>query len=265
VKKILLTILLFILTSILSAHEFWLQPDKFIYKRGDEINIRFNVGENFEGENWSGDTSKIQSLNFYYADVKDDLSPAMGTGKGDSVQLSLLDEGTAMVTFNSKNSFIELDAAKFNTYLLEDGLTNAVEYRKKCNETDSSGHEYYQRSVKSILQVGKVYDTVFRQQTGLPLDIIPQANPYSLKNKEEMTVKILFKNEPLKGTLIKIWNRKKNKTTREELRTNKEGEIRFDVETSGEWMVSCVKMEQLKNDLKAQWQSYWGSCTWGYK
>ena len=30
-------------------------------------------------------------------------------------------------------------------------------------------------------------------------------------------------------------------------------------------MVSTVKMIRLENDAKANWQSYWGSCTWGYQ
>jgi hypothetical protein len=29
-------------------------------------------------------------------------------------------------------------------------------------------------------------------------------------------------------------------------------------------MVSCVKMVRLQNDPQAEWQSYWGSLTWGY-
>ncbi|MGC4038745.1 MAG: DUF4198 domain-containing protein [Chitinophagaceae bacterium] len=264
-KKLLTTLLSFALSIVLSAHEFWLQPDRFIYKRGEEINIRFNVGENFEGENWGGDTSKIQHLNFYYADVKDDLLDAMGPAKGDSIRFALVDEGTAMVTYNSKNSFIQLDSAKFNAYLLEDGLKEAIKYRKQNDETGKEGREFYQRSVKTILQVGAVYDTTYKQQTDLPLDIIPQSNPYQLKNKKELTVRLFFKNEILKGALVKVWHRKKNETIKEEYTTNKDGEISFDVETKGEWMVSCVRMIRTENDPDADWQSYWGSCTWGYK
>ena len=264
-KKIISTSLSVILFSFLSAHEFWLQPDKFIYERGEAITIRFNVGENFEGENWTGDTSKIQNLDFYFNDVNDDLQAAMGTKKGDSVQLSLLDEGTAMVTFNSKNSFIELDSAKFNAYLLEDGLINAIEYRQEHNETDSMGHEFYQRSVKTIFQVGAEFDNTFKQQTTLPLDIIPQTNPYTLKDDQSIHFKIFFQKKLLKNTLINVWHRENNKTTKEELKSDDSGEIEFPVKTSGEWMVSCVKMNRLENDPKAQWQSYWGSCTWGYE
>ena len=67
-------LLLFLLTFIpsLFAHEFWLSPGKFIYKRTDKINIRFLVGENFEGQNWQGNNERIQSLKIYYGGVIDD-------------------------------------------------------------------------------------------------------------------------------------------------------------------------------------------------
>jgi uncharacterized GH25 family protein len=71
-------------------------------------------------------------------------------------------------------------------------------------------------------------------------------------------------NKPLMNTLVKVWQHKNNKTTKEDLTTDDKGEISFIVETAGEWMVSCVKMERLTDNSKAQWQSYWGSCTWGY-
>jgi uncharacterized GH25 family protein len=57
---------------------------------------------------------------------------------------------------------------------------------------------------------------------------------------------------------------------KQEMSTDENGEVSFLTETSGEWMVSCVKMIRLENDPKADptaigWQSYWGSCTWGYE
>ena len=64
-KRLFISTTLFVLLTVLSSHEFWLQPQKYIYQRGEEINIRFLVGENFEGENWTGDSSRINTLNFY--------------------------------------------------------------------------------------------------------------------------------------------------------------------------------------------------------
>ena len=262
-KKYLTFLLIFFVLSTW-AHEFWLQPSSFILKKGDKANIRFMVGENFEGDNWSGNRSKINFLSLYLNGIKRDLSSAISDNKGDSLQYTFSQEGTAMVVYNSLNSFIELGPAKFNAYLEEDGLREAIEYRKQHNETDSMSHEFYQRSVKTILQVGVKYDSSFKQTTPLPLDIIPMQHPYLIKDKQKLTMKVLFNNKPLADQLITIWYRYENKTMKEELLTDQDGLVSFKVKRSGSWMVSTVKMAHLENNPKANWQSYWGSCTWGY-
>src|SRR6185503_16311644 len=122
IKKTVTVFLFLTIISSLSAHEFWLNPEKFIYKRTEEVNIRFFVGENFEGENWKGNNERIKSLQIYYGEVNDDLSPVVTDEAGDSIEYSMIDEGTNLIAFNSNNSFIELEPAKFEEYLKEDGL-----------------------------------------------------------------------------------------------------------------------------------------------
>ena len=263
-KSFLTTITLIFLFTILSSHEFWLQPEKYIHTRGEQINILFLVGENFEGENWTGDSSRIHSLSFYYGGVKDEIPTDQFIRKGDSLQLRQYDEGTSMLTYNSKNSYIVLDSAEFNSYLLEDGLTNAIEYRKQHNETDSTGREFYQRSVKTIIQVGDIKDETYKRSTSLPLDIIPQSHPYKLNDGASLSVKIVFQNIPLRNAMVKIWNRHNKETVKKDLFTDENGFVSFPVKTKGQWMVSAVKMIRIDNNPVAQWQSFWGSCTWGY-
>ncbi len=264
-KKILLLFLFFVLLSSLLAHEFWLNPDKFIYKRTESVNIRFVVGENYEGENWRGNNEKIESLKIYFAGLSDDFSKFMTDQPGDSMAYTMLDEGTNLIAFNSTNSFIELSPAQFNIYLKEDGLTNALEYRKQANENGCNGREFYQRCAKTIVQVGDVKDFTFNIKTDLKLDIIPSSNPYTLKNRDSLRTRILFKNSPLANVLVKVWHRQKNKTEKIELVSNSNGEIKFPVRTSGKWMISAVTMERLADNPIADWQSYWGSLTWGYE
>jgi uncharacterized GH25 family protein len=263
IKYTFLTCIVLLVLPVL-AHEFWLEPQQYIFTRGDEINIRLKVGEGYHGDNWQGSRQKINELQLHWADFTDDLKDAMNDDAGDSVQFSIYDEGTAMVTFNNINSFIELDAQKFTAYLQEDGLTNAILYRQEHNETDSTGREYYQRSVKTIVQVGNNKTDVYKKQTTLPVDIIPLSHPYSLLNNQNLKVKILFKGEPLANHKIRVWHKQLNTVKDSSHTSDANGEISFPITTNGEWMVSCVNMICLTNDPKAQWQSYWGSCTWGY-
>jgi uncharacterized GH25 family protein len=267
-KKFILFIAGLLTFSFLLAHEFWLHPNKFIYDWGEPINIRLMVGENYEGENWTGSRSSIQSLQLHLDDATDDLADRITDSTGDSLQFAIYDEGTYLLTYNSHNKFIELEAQKFLDYLKEDGLQNAIAYRANNNENDSAGREYYQRSVKTIFQVGSKTSKLFQKETNLPLDIIPLQNPYNFKPSDtiqQITVKLLFRKKPLANQLVKIWHRENNETQKIELQSNEKGLVQFPLKPSGRWMVSTVKMERLQNDPKAQWQSYWGSCTWGYE
>jgi uncharacterized GH25 family protein len=264
-NKLIPTFVLLILFTLLSSHEFWLDPQKFIYKRTEKVNIRFLVGEDFDGENWKGNKERIKSLKLYYGGVSDDLSPVVTEIAGDSIEYFMIDEGTNLIAYNSNNSFIELEPSKFEEYLKEDGLTNALEYRKQNNETGCNGREFYQRCAKTILQVGNIKDKTFSIATSLPIDIIPLFNPYQFNNKEKVAAKILFKGSPLPNALVKVWHRTNNKTEKEELISDADGEIIFTVTAKGKWMISAVKMERLKDNPVADWQSYWGSLTWGYE
>lgn len=263
-KQTSLLLLLFLLLGAVAAHEFWLEPQRFIVSAGEEINIRFRVGERFEGENWSGNRERVQQLKLYYAEVTDDLSGQLSADPGDSLQFTFFEEGTAMVCFQSTNSFIELESAKFNEYLQEDGLTNALQYRKEQNETDSSGREYYQRSVKTLVQVGHMKTSVCQKRTTLPFDLVPLSNPYSISKPDTLAVRIFFQNEPVTALKVRLWKKLAGQVRTTDLLTDTTGTIRFAVEPEGEWMVSAVRMQRLEADPVAQWQSYWGSLTWGY-
>jgi len=263
-KKTTLLFLIVIATSS-SGHEFWIQPDKFIYKRGETINLKFLTGENFDGKNWSGDKDKVEFMHFYYNDVIDKkLDDNLSDNPGDSLQLMVIDEGTMMVTLNTKNSFINLEAKEFNKYLIGEGLTEALEYRKQNGDTAKNGTEFYQRCVKTIFQVGHNRTHSCKKKTDLPLDIVPDDNPYNETKDGKFKLKIYFQGKELKKTKIKVWHKIDNKLNVEEYTTDDDGEVKIFLSLQGEWMVSCVKMLRLENDPQAGWQSYWGTLTWGY-
>lgn len=270
-KKKLLVCLFLVSSTLLTAHEFWLAPDKYFYTIRDIALIRFHVGENFTGENWSGNKEKIKQLSHYLPNGNViDLSDKLSMNKGDSVRLPLQTEGTHMIVFNSTNSHIELEADKFNEYLKEDGLQTAIQYREKNGEHDKLGKEYYQRSVKTIIQVGNERTDICTQPANLPLDIIPFENPYAspgMAPKGSLPMvrfRVLFKGKPLTSWLIKTWFRdEKGKMQMKEYQTNNRGIISVK-RYSGPFMVSTVYMERLTGDLRADWQSYWASLNFEY-
>ncbi len=259
-----------IITSIASAHEFWLHPQKYFYTIRETANIRFSVGENFEGENWKGNKDKIAQLAYFTPSGNVvDIAKRLSGNMGDSIQLPLQEEGTHMVIFNSTNSFIKLDADKFNAYLKEDGHDATSRYRKDQGEEKKAGTEHYQRSVKTILQVSDKLTNACTEATSLPLDIIPAENPYSMPdpstNKKIMVrFRVLFQGDPLPNALVKAWYNIPGKGPgMDSVRTNKKGWVSLE-RHPGRYMVSCVHMEPAAKDGEADWQSFWGSLTFEY-
>lgn len=253
------------------AHEFWLQPQRFFYTLREVAMIRFVVGENFKGENWSGNKEKILELAYFTPSGNViDISSGLTANKGDSIKLPMQEEGTHMVTFNSTNSSIRLEADKFTEYLKEDGLDEVAAYRREHNEENNPGTEYYQRSVKTIVQVSDKITEACTKPTSLPLDIIPELNPYSVPEQGfkpgivKVKFRVLFKKQPLNNALVKIWYRLPGKGVQmDTLRTNKKGWVTAE-RHPGPYMVSCVKMEPTPAEQEAQWQSYWGSLSFEY-
>ncbi|MBV9986586.1 MAG: DUF4198 domain-containing protein [Chitinophagaceae bacterium] len=267
-KRPVLIVAALALVLLVYAHEFWLQPQKFYFTVREIANIRFQVGEHFSGENWGGGPDKVQQLIHYApSGVQTDLALLI-KNQGDSVQLPLREEGTHMLVFNSTSSFIRLEADKFNQYLAEEGLQEALQYRRQHHELQVPGREYYQRSVKTIFQAGsKITDSCIVPSI-LPLDVIPEENPYmvpigSNRDKVKVRFQVLFYGQPLYNALVKCSYYRGTTRTEDTGRTNRRGLISFD-RHPGPNLLSCVHMERNLTDTVADWQSYWGSLSFDY-
>ena len=47
-------------------------------------------------------------------------------------------------------------------------------------------------------------------------------------------------------------------------RSNINGEVKFAIENQGRWMISTVRMIPITDNSKADYQSFWGSYTFGF-
>jgi len=262
-KKIVLTCLVLAAITFVQAHEFWMQPDKFVYIPGEKLVVGFKVGENFMGEPWNLKVNRIATLELrQLAKSTSLLSLVSDTTKKGEIVIPLTTGGTHMVLLQSKNAFIELEGEKFNDYLKEDGLDDIYALRQKTNTLNAPSRESYARYSKLLVQVGSHTDETFKWVAGFPIEIIPERNPYDLKRGDPVRFKILFEGKPLFGAKVRVWNRFDNRTTIQNIYTEKNGMIETRVSNPGRWMVSVVKMVPSKKE-GADWQSYWGSLVFG--
>lgn len=263
-KKILILGLTTLFLGSVFGHEFWLEPQRFLVKVGEKINFRVFVGENFKGEFVDFSQFSVTSLAQYRRGNKQETGGSLSE-KQVADFLKFDAEGLSLVAFNNTNKFIELEAQKFNEYLKSDGLDNVKELRKQRGEMNRRGREVYQRCAKTLLMVGKNIetDTTYRLNTGMKLEIIPQQNPYG--EAKELTFSVLFDTHPLPNALVVVWYKNGKQWSKREFRSNEQGQVRFGYTKHGKWMVSTVRMIPVENNPQADWQSYWGSYTFGFQ
>ncbi|MBI1767010.1 MAG: DUF4198 domain-containing protein [Bacteroidetes bacterium] len=261
-RKIHFVIFILLIGSIAESHEFWLQPKKFWYKIGEDLRVDFLVGENFEGELWDLDKNKIEKLNLHHLTKVIDLKTQVKPAEKDRLKFKFAETGTYLLSLQSSEAYIELDAQKFNEYLKEDGLDDALDIRTKTTTLDKPSKEFYSRYAKLLVQSGDKTDDTYKKKVGLRLEIIPQQNPYNLKSGDYLQCLVLFDGKPSLHQLVKVWNKIGNASILQNAYTENDGTIKFPISSKGPWMVSTVKMIESEK-TGADWQSFWGSLVFG--
>jgi uncharacterized GH25 family protein len=262
-KKAIFTGFLLVLVWLVPAHEFWMQPDKFRYQKGDVMRVQFMVGEQFIGERWNMQGHRLVRLDHYTVDglhsLLDRVVPADASYH---LELPLSREGTHLLALQSTNAFIELGAEQFNAYLREDGLDDVIRHREKTGTLQAPAREHYQRNAKLLIQAGGKPDPISEKVTGLPFEIVPLSNPFTLPLGSEIKFLLLFEGKPLPYARVKVWNRREGRTFVQNIYTEKDGTLTARLGNTGMWMVSAVKMVP-SSEPGVDWQSYWASLVFG--
>ena len=268
-KLRLLAFLLIVSVFSALAHEFWIFPENFFPKLGEKMSWKIQVGENYEGERWGGGSRRVERLRLFTDKGQKNLTPTIQQSDKQVAPpaFSIEQAGTQMLVLETNNSFIELEADKFEAYLKEDGLNGALDYRQKNAEQQKKGREFYRRCAKTIMQVGSATNDLPTQATGVDLDIVPLQNPYALKPNSSLSCRILYDKKPLANAMVRCWRRVNGKTEVEFQQTNGQGEATFELTKKGRaaYMLSSVHMVRVTNSDKADWQSLWGSVTFGMR
>jgi len=261
-RKIFFTATILCLSWIIHARDFWMQPKRFRIKTGEMLSVGFKVGENFAGERWEFIKDRIQRMEWHQAKTIQDIKKLVTDGEKENLNLALSKEGTHLFVFESAEELIRMDGEKFNEYLREKGLDEALQQRTKQNMLTDSASEFCSRHSKLLVQAGYNTDGTYHKEVGLPIEIIPLQNPYSRKIGDRIAFRILYLGRPVFGARVKIFNLHNNRTTIQNIYTQQDGTVETTVSNPGSWLVSVVKMIP-SQDPGADWRSYWGTLAFG--
>lgn len=240
------------------AHEFWLLPKKFRFNVGEELQVAFLVGENFQGEPWDLGRHKVERLEVHAGITVKKLADKVVAQKGKNLTYKFDREGTHLLELESNFAFIEQPADSFQMYLEADGLETISDDRKRAGKSGERAREFYKRYAKVIVQCGEKLDNTFKRSAGFRYEIFPLANPVTLKPGDYLDCQVMWDRKPAAHAMVKVWSHVGNRIFLQNIYTEKDGTIRFPVSSPGPWMVSSVKMIPSEQD-GADYQSFWAS------
>ncbi|RXJ75321.1 hypothetical protein CRV03_13635 [Arcobacter sp. F155] len=236
IKKVLIGFIFLAVTS-LSAHEFWVDSQ-------NNTTPSFNIG-------YGHDFPKLEKI----AEDRVDIFEALKiTGEKKTLELKRSSSANYNYELNQKleNGSYILSGVYKPTYWTKD--ENFKWFKGKAKDEISTKATYCEKAhleAKNVFSIGNKYSDIITKPIGHKLEIIPLSNPKDYKVGEPFKVKVLFKNRPLKVSVVKatLEGYLKGKYAYYG-RTDLRGVTEILPLKAGKWLVKVEVEKELKDNTK---------------
>jgi Domain of unknown function (DUF4198) len=266
-----------LITAWSVAQESWLAPRRFIVPPGTRQYVGRFIGADFAPHAWDADSRKFRSVLHLVPGVGVmDITTTATARDTLTTTLPFARPGTHVVALRSTEALFTQAGPTFNNYLKDAGLTTVLALRTSRNDLDKPAREGASRCLKTLVSVvspqaaslANPADTLWHHRIGLPLELIPEQNPYRLRSGDTLSVKVVLRRgQPAAGQLVQIWQQSRQSGEKSapplRLRTDLRGLVRFRLKAAAAVLVSCVRMTPHPALDSAEWQSTWSSLTFG--
>jgi uncharacterized GH25 family protein len=258
-------------TSQVTAHDFWLQPGEYWISPDALTPMTLQVGHGPFRQRSPIPARRITRFQAIapkgaVVDLHEQLRLGGAAEDGD---FRLKTPGAYVLVLQTDDrAQTHLPSIRFNDFLRAEGLTSALEQRARLHRMDADGSERYSRCAKSIVQVGPpgtgMQDRVTKS-VGLPLEIVPESNPYGVPRSAILQVRVIYAGRPLAGALVKLTNLKNDASPFEVRLTDRDGRASFTMPNSGEWLLNVIWTKALPRSEETDFETVFSSLSFGFK
>ena len=260
-----LIIIIFYSCTVVNAHEFWIDPTKFVVKANEPILADLRVGQMMKGVSYG-----YYPRNFTRFEVKTKNNAVPLVGRiGDKPAINIPPQGDHLVTIihSTTNSVVAYNEwFLFEKFLQEKNLTETLSKHLQKQFPKTQFKELYSRYAKSLIGSGN--SSGRDQKVGLEVEIVLKENPYTEDITNGLTIELIYQGLPIINTQIEIFSRADDETViRKTMFTNNLGQAKLQVLPKTNYMINSVIMRQpeksitLTNEsnLPILWESLWAS------
>lgn len=250
------------------AHDFWIEPSSFHPAVGERVAVRLRVGDEFPGEPVPRSPGRIERFALVGAAGEDAV---IGLADRDPAGWAVAAQpGLYLLVYDSNHARLSLPADRFEQHLAEQGLERVSALRRERGQSGVAGTEIYSRCAKALLAVapaptgGASPVGGHDRRLGLPLELVPESDPYALAGGGRLPLLLLYQGRPLAGAWVEARGGSGEPPRRVSGRTDAAGRVALDLPGlpgSGFWLVKAVHMIEAPAGGDADWESFWASLT----
>lgn len=250
-----ISVALLLMVAIVSdafAHYTYVIPQSFRVSAGDTVVVGFHSGDGFPES--SAVLKRLQDPAIHTDRGALKIDGLREDGKRLVASVNIPASGHVIVTAVNGAAMEEMKPPSFEKYLEEEGLGHIVQARAQRGESDRPGRERYTMYAKTIFLAGAPNDA-YKTVVGLPLEIVPERDPYRLQAGESLPLRVLLRGTPVANLEIRATSA--GGTTQVVGKTDSNGRLNVPL-TPGRWRLHTIHMER---GADVDWESVWTTLT----
>src|SRR5215468_25886 len=252
-----------------AAHDFWVQPGEYQVMPGLATSVTLFVGHGPDRQRSAIAARRITRFEAVGPrGIRMDFHSSLQLGgrRNDGTVVFRQPGTYVLVLQTDARAYSLLPAIRFNDYLRVEGLTPALLFRERTHRTSAEGSETYSRQAKTIIRVGDEPDPApaVTQPLGLPLEIVPDADPYAERCPKKLPLHVLYRGRPLSGALVKLTDLEHDANPIEMHLTDEKGRAVFSAHERGTWLLNVIWTEVAPASSDADFETTFSSLTFGH-
>jgi len=256
--RTILSIFCLFFPGLSSAHEFWVDPNRWQIAQGEEIVADLRNGENFKGSSLAWLPNNIKRADLAFGETVLPFEGRMGdrpalvkTAERSGLAVLLHETTPSSLSYKTWEKFAKFVAHK------DLGITR-TDHVAQGHPTEGF-KESYTRHVKSLVKVGDGAGA--DRAYGLATEFVALTNPYSDKFDGNMKVLLTYQSAVRSNAQIEVFEKNKAGVVEVSLtQTDANGQAVFPVRSGSTYLLDAVVIRNVKAN-NAIYETLWAGLT----
>ncbi|WP_299686755.1 DUF4198 domain-containing protein [uncultured Tateyamaria sp.] len=249
-----------IFASIATAHEFWIEAERYQVPAGQNIVARFKNGETFEGVSLSYFDRSTQRFELVTDGVAAPVTPRLGDNP--ALDVPAPGDGLAVVLHETTPSFVTYKRwAKFQKFADHKDFAGWRAQHDALGFPPPPFKERYTRHAKALIAVGDD-GAGADARYGLLTEFVALTNPYVPGFNNVMRVQVHYGDATRPDAQVEVFDRAPDDSVTVTLyRTDADGIAAVPVTPGHDYLFDAVVLEPIAGDETAVWDTHWAALT----